>query len=274
MKELELKRFEQNLREEERSANTISKYVRDVSRFLDFAGDSELSRELIIDWKQSLIGAGYRPRSVNSMLAAVNSFLLYIGRRDLMVRSMRIQKQTYRQESDELTKEEYFRLIQAASGRPKLQLIIQTICSTGIRVSELSSFTVEAVRYGEVVISNKGKIREIMIPSRLRQLILDYAVRNDITHGVVFRNIYGEPVDRSTIWHGMKSLCTRAGIDPHKAYPHNLRKLFAREFYAADKDISKLADVLGHSSIETTRIYIMGTGKEHREQIDRLGLTI
>ena len=270
----ELNKYEKFLRSEERTENTVTKYSRDLNRFLLFVGDGELSRESVIRWKQSLIDAGLKPRSINSMLAAVNCYLIYSGHPEMTVRSMRIQKQAYRPESDELTRVEYFRLVEAARTRPRLQLILQTICSTGIRVSELSGFTVEAVREGEVRISGKNKIRVILIPQRLRELILKYAAENNISSGVFFLNRYGRPVDRGTVWQGIKSLCSKAGVEPRKAYPHNLRKLFAREFYAACGDISKLADVLGHSSIETTRIYIMGTSKEHRDLIDRLSLTV
>lgn len=274
MRAWDLNGFERSLRSNEKSENTISKYLRDVKCFMEFSEYEEISMENLIRWKQSLLSAGYKPRSINSMIAAVNSYLTYTGHQDCILKSIRIQKYSYRQVSEELTRDEYFRLVGASAERPKLQLIMQTICSTGIRVSELGSFTVEAVRAGEVVISCKGKFRIIIIPALLRKLLLDYSEHNHIETGVIFLSKSGKPIDRVAIWQGMKSICNRAGVDPGKVYPHNLRKLFAREFYAADRDISKLADVLGHSSIETTRIYIMGTGEEHRALIDKLGLVL
>lgn len=265
--------FKACLIEGEKSANTIAKYIRDVEKFKGYIGDRELTRDVVIAWKQSLKDAGYKARSINSMLASINAYFDYIGQLQLSVRNMRIQRHVYRVDCDELTRDEYFQLVDAAESNPRMQLLLQTICSTGIRVSELESFTVEAVEEGVITIDNKNKIREILIPDRLRNLLLDYAEQHGIEIGPIFCTASGRPMDRSNIWTSMKHLCGKAGVDPAKVYPHNLRKLFAREFYALDKDIAKLADVLGHSSIETTRIYIMGTGREHKEQIDRMGLT-
>ena len=265
--------FKTYLIEGEKSANTIAKYIRDVKKFKGYIGDRELTRDAVIGWKQSLRDSGYKARSINSMLASVNAYFDYIGMPDLSVKNMRIQKHVYRVDCEELTRDEYFSLIDAAANNPRMQLLLQTICSTGIRVSELESFTVEAVKEGIIIIDNKNKIREILIPDRLRELLLDYAYKQGIECGPILCTASGRPLDRSNIWTSMKQLCAKAGVDSAKVYPHNLRKLFAREFYALDKDIAKLADVLGHSSIETTRIYIMGTGREHKEQIDRMGLT-
>ena len=271
--DMDINGFRSYLMAGEKSENTIKKYIRDAEGFGRYVGDGELTRDAVIGWKQSLKEAGYKARSINSMLASVNAYFEFIGMPDLSVRNMRIQRHVYRVDCEELTRDEYFRLIDAAENNPRMQLLLQTICSTGIRVSELGSFTVEAVEEGIIIIDNKSKIREILIPDRLRDLLLEYADRHGITSGPILCTASGRPMDRSNIWTSMKHLCAGAGVDPAKVYPHNLRKLFAREFYALDKDIAKLADVLGHSSIETTRIYIMGTGREHKEQIDRMGLT-
>lgn len=257
----------------EKSDNTIRKYIRDIENLGRYVGENELTRDAVLGWKQNLRASGYKARSINSMLASANSYFEYINRPELTVRNMRIQRHVYRVDCEELNKEEYFRLVDAAENNPRMQLMLQTICATGIRVSELRSFTVEAADAGIVTIDNKGKIREILITDRLRELLLDYACANGIETGPIFRTSSGRPMDRSNIWTGMKRLCIKAGVDPAKVYPHNLRKLFAREFYALDRDIARLADVLGHTNIDTTRIYIMGTGREHREQMEKLNLT-
>lgn len=190
------------------------------------------------------------------------------------MKNLKMQYRTYSSEEKELTKPEYNRLLKAAKDQPQLQLIMETICGTGIRVSELACFTVEAVRNGEIQINNKGKLRSILVPGKLKRKLLDWARRNGIDHGVIFITKNGKPLDRSNIWSKMKKLCETAGIAASKVFPHNLRKLFARCFYELEKDIAKLADILGHSSINTTRIYIKTTGTEHRRQLDRLCLVI
>lgn len=268
-----LEDFTAFLYENEKSRNTIAKYVRDVRRFLDYAAGKALTKTVVTEWKKNLIESGYKPGSINSMIASVNSYFRYIGRPELSAGIIRIQKSVYRKEEDELTREEYFRLLKAAEGKPRLQLIMQTMASTGIRVSELKEFTVPAVREGRIVISNKNKIRTILIPSRLRTLLLEYAKRNGIEDGPIMSVNNSKTINRSVVWEGMRSLCSEAGVDGRKVYPHNLRKLFAREFYAVDKNLAELADVLGHSSIETTRIYIMGTGNAHQKKLDSLELT-
>jgi site-specific recombinase XerD len=225
-------------------------------------------------YKQQLMEKGYAVGSVNSMLASLNSFLRFLGREDCKVRQLRTQKKIYSQPEQELTKSEYQRLVAAASGRPRLGLILQTICCTGIRVSELRYFTVEQVRRGEVTVSCKNKTRTVLLPARLKAKLLRFAKNQGIETGVVFRTRSGRPVDRSNIWSDMKSLCEKAQVAATKVFPHNLRKLFARTFYELDKDVAKLADILGHSSINTTRIYLMSTGKEHRKKIERLGLLL
>lgn len=263
--------FREHLVREEKSTITVEKYLRDVRAFFVYTGDNAVTKELVMDYKEQL-QQRYAVRSVNSMLASVNSFLQSIGWADCRVRSLKVQKPVYLAEEKELTRAEYERLLKASTHLPKLHLILQTICGTGIRVSELKYFTVEAVTGGEVVVSCKGKTRTILVPKKLRDRLLHYAKGQGIQTGAIFLDRRGREIDRRTIWAQMKSLCKAAGVNPTKVFPHNLRKLFARCFYELDKDIAKLADVLGHSSIDTTRIYIMTTGREHRKQIERLGL--
>ena len=213
-------------------------------------------------------------RSVNSMLASINSFLDFMNWSDCKVKNLRLQRQMYCAEDRELTKSDYLRLLEASHHDRTLHLILQTICATGIRVSELRHFTVEAVCCGEITVHCKNKTRVILIPMKLRRLLESYAKKRQIIAGPIFLGAKGKPLDRSVIWRRMKQLCRRAGVKETKVFPHNLRKLFARTFYHVEKDIAKLADILGHSSINTTRIYIMTTGTEHRRKIERLGLVV
>ena len=208
------------------------------------------------------------------MLVSVNSLLSFLGWADCRVKSTRQQRQIYCAEDKELTKAEYLRLPEAAKKKPQLRLVMETICGTGIRVSELRYFTVEAVQRGEVTVTCKAKTRSILLPGKLKKLLLDYAKKNRISSGPIFITRNGKPLNRSNIWSDMKKLCEAAGVKPSKVVPHNLRKLFARTFYGIEKDIAKLADILGHSSIDTTRIYIMSTGTEHRRKIEQLGLVV
>lgn len=266
--------FEEHLLREEKSAATVEKYLRDARAFVLYAEGKTVTKELTVAYKKSLADAGYKPRSINSMLASLNSFLEFIGAEDCKVKTVRIQKPTYLTEEKELSKDEYIRLLNAAKHKEQLNLVIRTICATGIRVSELKYFTVEAVRNGEVSVKCKSKTRTILVPGDLGKLLLSYAHAHGITDGAIFVTRNGNPLDRSYIWAQMKGLCEAAGVNPSKVFPHNLRKLFARTFYGIEKDIAKLADILGHSSIETTRIYIMTTGSEHRRQIERMGLAL
>ncbi len=267
-----LARFRDHLIREEKSSATVSKYLRDGRSFLAYARDRALTKELVIGFKTSLMDRGYALRSVNSMLASVNKLLDFLGWGDLKAKSLRQQRQIYCREDRELTKAEYLRLLGAA--KPRLQLIMQTICATGIRVSELEAFTVEALEAGEVVIRCKNKTRTVLVPGKLRKKLLKFAEKNKIGQGPIFLGNNGKPLSRTAIWGQMKRLCCRAGVQPTKVFPHNLRKLFARTFYTLEKDIAKLADILGHSSINTTRIYIMSSGREHRQKIERLGLLL
>ena len=271
-----LQSFADHLRLEERSALTVEKYLRDVKKFLDFAGGELPSKDLTLRYKHHLMEKGYALRSVNSMLAALNCFLSFSGYEACKVKSLKHQHEVYRPEAKELTKGEYLRLVRTsgARGEKRLQLVLQTICLTGIRVSELRYFTVEAAREGTIRVSCKNKTRTILLPGKLRKLLLSYAKGKGIASGPIFITKTGRPLDRSNIWSKMKQLCREACVLPSKVFPHNLRKLFARIFYGLEKDIAKLADVLGHSSIETTRIYIMTTGAEHRKNLDRLCLLL
>ncbi len=266
--------YEKHLVEDEKSLATREKYLRSVRDFFGFLSGKALSKEAVLEYKNKLIEDGYSDRSINAILAGINSLLDYLNARDCRVKNMKIQKQMYLSEEKELTRAEYMKLLTAAEGNKKLHMIMETICGTGIRVSELKFFTLEAVDVGEVHIRLKGKARVILISGKLRKKLLDYAKSEDINDGIIFRNTKGEAMDRSVIWSLMKRLCEAAGVAATKVFPHNLRKLFARCFYKIEKDIAKLADILGHSSIDTTRIYIMTSGREHRRIINRLDLVV
>ena len=266
--------FHQYLIGEEKSTATVEKYLRDVRAFAVYVGEKSVTKEVMMAYKSHLQIEEYAVRSINSMLASLNSLLTFLGWADCKVKSIKQQKQVYCAEEKELTKVEYMRLLDAAKNNRQLQLVMEAICATGIRVSELRFFTVEAVQQGEVVVNCKGKTRTILIPGKLRKLLLDYAKKEKIRSGVIFVTRNGKPLNRSCIWAQMKALCTEAGVNPSKVFPHNLRKLFARTFYGIEKDIAKLADIFGHSRIDTTRINKMTTGTEHRKKIERLVLVV
>ena len=269
-----LDRFKLFLLFEERTENTIGKYLRDAKKFLAFVDDKPLSKELLIAYKEMLKKEKYAPRSINSMIASVNTLLRFMERDDLKIKNLKIQQQIFCPENKLLTRDEYFQLIRQAEAKNdiRLSLVLQTICSTGIRVSELGFVTVESARLGEAVVYCKGKARVIIFVRGLQKKLLDYANANSIVSGPVFVNEFGCPLTRGKIWYDMKTLSKQADINPEKVFPHNLRHLFARMFYDMDNDIVKLADVLGHSSINTTRIYIMSSGKEHRNKMESLEL--
>lgn len=268
-------RFEKYLAAEEKSAATIKKYVRDASAFSEYTGSSELTKERVIGYKLYL-QKYYAVRSVNSMLASLNRLFDFLGWFDFKVKSLRLQQRTFCAEERELTKAEYVRLYKTADVRcnERLSLILQTLCGTGIRVSELEFITVEAVKRGEAAVSCKAKTRSVFIVSKLKQKLLRYAAKQNIKSGMIFVTKTGKPMSRTNIWREMKALCKEAGVEPQKVFPHNLRHLFARVFYALEKDIAKLADILGHSSINTTRIYIISTGAEHRRRMENMHLII
>ena len=268
--------FAAYLKSEEKSENTIEKYIRDVRAFSAYAGNSEITKEAVLSYKNKLLSAGYAVRSINSMVASINSLFAFLGWEDLKVKSFKLQQKIYCSEEKELTKAEYMRLVNTAKqkGNERLNLLIQTICGTGIRVSELQYITVEAVTCGEAVVSLKGKTRSVFIVRELQKKLLRYAAEQKITSGAIFITRTGKPMSRTNIWREMKSLCEQAGVNPQKVFPHNLRHLFARTFYGIEKDIAKLADILGHSSINTTRIYIITTGNEHRQRMENMRLII
>ena len=270
----EFDQFEDYLRHDEREESTIEAYLRSLTRFAEWADGRAVTKELAMEWKTALSESGYRPISVNAMLAAVNKFFTCMGREDCKVKYLKLQRQMFRKSEKDLSKEEYQRLVQAAheKGDLRMELILETICATGIRVGELKYITVEAVRAGVAEIALKGKIRTILLPHRLCRKLQKYAKQQKIASGKLFLTQDGLPVSRQSIWTRMKALCEAAGVERSKVFPHNLRSLFARSFYGSCHDVVRLADVLGHSSIETTRIYLMSTGKEYLRQLDKLGL--
>lgn len=270
-----IEEFKQHLLWEEKSKATIDKYTRDIARFLEYMKNNSLTKERIIDYKQFL-QKNYSARSVNTMLASLNCFLRWQGQPEFLVKQLKIQQQAFCMEEKELSRQEYFRLVKSArrSGNGRLEMILQTICCTGIRISELSFITVKAVQQGFAEVCCKGKNRRIMIPGDLRKKLLFYIQKKGIKTGTVFVTRDGNTIDRSNVWREMKCLADDARVHPDKIFPHNLRHLFARSFYEIEKDIAKLADVMGHSSISTTRIYMVSTGREHRKQLERLRLVV
>lgn len=267
--------FEISLYEEERSRNTVKKYLRDVKLFLSFLQNQELSKQQLLIFKEVLM-KDYAPSSVNSMIASINKFLVFSGEEILKLKPVKIQKEIFMNPKRELTETEYQRLLDVAeqSNNQRLSLIIQTICQTGIRVSELEYITASSLHVGRAVVNCKGKQRVVLIPNELCKVLKVYCKNAGITEGVVFRTKGGKPVDRSNIWKMMKKICQSAGVLESKVFPHNLRHLFARAYYKIEKDIGKLADILGHSNINTTRIYIMETGEHHEKQINKLCLLL
>lgn len=267
--EREFDQFEDYLRHDEREESTIEAYLRSLTRFAEWADGRAITKELAMEWKTALSEAGYRPISVNAMLAAVNKFFTCMGREDCKVKYLKLQRQMFRKSEKDLSKEEYQRLVQAAheKGDLRMELILETICATGIRVGELKYITVEAIRAGVAEIALKGKIRTILLPHRLCRKLQKYARQQKIASGKIFLTQDGLPVSRQYVWTRMKALCEPAGVERTKVFPHNLRSLFARSFYGSCHDVVRLADVLGHSSIETTRIYLMSTGKEYLRQL-------
>ena len=268
--------FRNYLLEEERSAATIEKYGRDVLAFLSWLSDrEEISKEVVVGYKQAIIGK-YKTKSANSMLVSVNRFLDFIGKKDCQVKLFKIQRNPFRKKDKELTKEEYNRLILAAKAKSssRLFLMIQAICSTGIRVSEHRFITREALERGRITIYNKGKERVVFLPKKLKKCLLQYCRQNGIYSGPVFVTKNGTPVNRCNVWAEMKALCKEAGVSPEKVFPHNLRHLFAVTYYRMQKDIVHLADILGHSNIEYTRIYTFTSEEEHARVLSRMCLLI
>lgn len=270
----DITRFETHLHQEEYALGTAEKYLRDVRHLTAWLNGRTISKTIVVQWKDHLLSDGYAPVTVNSMLASVNCFFKMMDWHDCRVKELRIQRRLFRDQEKELTREEYARLLEVAnaSGKERLALLMETICSTGIRVSEVQYITVEALQVGRAEVALKGKIRTILIPNKLCRKLQKYAKKQKIASGEIFLTRSGKGLSRRQIWAEMKALCKQAGVAASKVFPHNLRHLFARAFYKACHDVSRLADVLGHSSIETTRIYLISTGAEHARQMERLGL--
>ncbi len=267
--------FEESLYSDERSQNTMQKYMRDVRAFAAFADGREMDKILVLEYK-AVLEKDYALTSANSMLAALNSFFKFAGWHHLCVKQFKLQRSTYCSEESELSKQEYFALVRTAENKKneRLSLVLQTICGTGIRVSELIFITVEAAKHGEALVSCKGKNRKVFIVPELCKKLLRYAREQHIVTGIIFITKSGKAMDRCNIWREMKSLCEEAGVNPRKVFPHNLRHLFARTFYGIEKDIAKLADILGHVSVNTTRIYMISTGAEHCRRLQHMHLIL
>ena len=263
------------LQEQERAKNTVKKYVHDLHGFMAFLNGQPITKGGVIAWKEHLADT-YTPATVNSMLAAVNGFFHFMDWPKLSVKPLKVQHPLFCDENREMTRAEYVRLVDTAQrqGNERLALLLQTICATGIRVSELRFITVEAAALGRTVVSNKGKRRTVFLPGKLCRLLKKYLKKQKITDGSVFVTRTGKPLDRSNIWRDMKALCESAGVEPDKVFPHNLRHLFARTYYALEKDLSRLADILGHSNVTTTRIYTAESGFVHARQMERLELIL
>ena len=261
------------LYEEERSENTIEKYLRDIRRFAKCVGKTDLQKADVLDYKRKLCES-YSPRSVNSVISSINAFFTFMGWYELKIKTLKIQRRIFADKSKELSKTEYERLLIAAQNRKneRLYYLMQTVASTGLRVSEIKYVTCEAVRQGQAVINCKGKIRQIFLPKKLCKMLKEYTKAKNIKSGSVFITRNGRPLDRCAIWKMLKNLCESANVEKSKVFPHNFRHLFARTFYSLQKDIVRLADILGHSSVETTRIYTMESGTEHIKQLQKLGL--
>ena len=270
----QIKEFRGYLQLEEREPGTIEKYLREVRVFLIWAGEREVNKDLTTAWKEYLKSQHFQPETVNAKLSALNKFLRFLGMEDCRVRYLKIQRKLFRRSDRELTKEDYTRLWSTANaqGKHRLALLMETICATGIRVSEVRYITMDAIQSGRADVSLKGKIRTILLPGKLCRKLQKYAKKQKIVSGEVFLTRNGRGLSRRQIWAEMKALCKAAGVAASKVFPHNLRHLFARIFYKVYKDVARLADVLGHSSIETTRIYLISTGVEHAQQLERLGL--
>ena len=263
------------LKEQERSSATVKKYQYDLYSILSFLQGKTLTKLDLINWKQNLISE-YAPASVNTKIAAINGYLQFMGWHELALKPLKIQQSSFVEEAKELTREEYIRLVKAAKRKEneRLSLVMQTICATGIRVSELKFITVEAVYRGKTEIANKGKVRIVFLPEKLRTMLKKYIQSHKKTEGSVFTTRTGKPLDRSNIWRDMKKLCENAGVSEKKVFPHNLRHLFARTFYSIEKDLSRLADILGHTNLATTRIYTAESGWIHAKQINGLNLIV
>ena len=270
----QLAAYDASLRTDERAPGTLEKYLRDLRAFLVWLDGRPVTKELAHQWKEELQARGYAPVTINSMLSALNGLFRFLGWEECRVKFLKVQRRLFRDERRDLNQSEYNRLLETAHqlGRERLALLMDTICATGIRVAEVRYITVETARDGKAEIALKGKIRTILLPNKLSRKLLKYAKRQKIASGEIFLTRSGRGISRKQVWAEMKAVCRKAGVADSKVFPHNLRHLFARAFYQASRDVVKLADVLGHSSIETTRIYLLSTGAEHARQLARLGL--
>ena len=266
--------YAKNLRAEDRAAATVEKYRRDITAFAGWLAERMVTKELVSQWKNQLLAEGLSPATVNAKISALNGLFSFLGWQECRIKFLRVQRQLFREKSRELTRREYERLVETARklGRARLELLMETICSTGIRVSEVRYITVEAARDGQAVIHLKGKIRTILLSRKLCIKLLKYARKTKTANGEIFLNKSGNSLSRKQIWQEMKSLCAWAGVEPSKVFPHNLRHLFATIFYQVSRDLVKLADMLGHSSVETTRIYLMTSVSEHAKYLEKLRL--
>lgn len=262
--------------EEDKSRGTIEKYTRDLNAFFRWNNNRIICKEITISWKEYLLSRGYAPITVNSMLASLNGFFRFMEWNDLKIKFLKIQRKIFREQSKELTQPEYDKLINTAIGlhKDRLAMIMETICSCGIRVSEVKYITVEAIKSGKANISLKSKIRTILLPKKLCTKLIKYAKNKKIASGEIFITESGKGISRKQIWSEMKKLCDLCKIEKSKVFPHNLRHLFATTFHRIHRDIVKLADILGHSNIDTTRIYLATSGSEYQKQLDRLNLVL
>jgi integrase/recombinase XerD len=276
IREEDLCRFSRHLHDLEYAPGSIEKYLRDLTAFQHWLAGRTVTQREIAAWKEYLHSLGCRSETVNTKLSALNRFFAFQGWSGLRARYYRIQRRFFRSTEREMTREDYGRLLSTAEGmgKTRLALLMETICATGIRVSEVKYITLEALRAGRAEISLKGKVRTILIPGKLCRKLERYAKKQNIATGEIFLTRRGKGLSRRQIWAEMKALCARAGVAASKVFPHNLRHLFARTFYRASRDVAQLADVLGHSSIETTRIYLLSTGANHTRQLERLGLIL
>ena len=267
-------KFEQSLKEQEYAEGSIEKYVRDIRNLKKWLRNRPIDKELLVQWKAYLLNRKHQPKTINGMLSSLNRFFKFMGWDELQIKYLKIQRTLFRSTRRELTKSEYLHLIETAisQGKRRLALLMETICATGIRVSEVKYITAEAVREGRTDIYMKGTVRTILIPGKLCKKLRNYIKTQKICSGEIFLTRTGKGLSRRQIWAEMKGLCTDAGVAPSKVFPHNLRHLFARTFYRVYKDVAQLADMLGHSSIETTRIYLVSTGAEHARRLERLRL--
>lgn len=269
----QISEFENYLKTEEKSNLTCQKYIRDVKAFYHWLSGHNADKFTVLSYKE-YISQNYASASVNSMLSSINTFFDFCGRHDLRVKHLKIQRQIFAEKDKELSKDEYKQLLKAAKSNKRLYLLMQTICSCGLRVSELKFITIDAIKKHEAEIRCKCKIRRVLLPDNLCRMLLSYATKQGIRHGSIFITKSGKPLNRSNIWTEMKKLSALSNVPESKIFPHNLRHLFARTYYSVQKDIVRLADILGHSNINTTRIYTSETGDVHRRQIQKLGLVL